>query len=277
MIIFFRIVSFIKQIYSVFCFLARDKAGQSFKKRACISFVYFKLTLKDLICRVLHKNLTDENFLGYKINFKNYSAFRTLFVEIFILQEYAFKTDRNPLIVDCGSNIGMSVMFFKYCFPKAKIIAFEPDACNFEILKKNVRQNRILNVSLHNCALSDKIGRIDFYVDNFNSGLNSIIKRAVAENKMSLQKASSVRLSEYIKEEVDMLKIDTEGAEDLILSDLVSSGKIGLIKNISLEYHQKLCQTFKNISDMADFLGKNGFSCSYFIHGDNYLVSACKQ
>src|SRR6516225_8876972 len=52
------------------------------------------------------------NFLGYTISFLGESQFRYLFDEIFMQTSYFFETDNpSPLIFDCGSNIGMSVLF----------------------------------------------------------------------------------------------------------------------------------------------------------------------
>lgn len=42
-----------------------------------------------------------------------------------------------PLIVDASANIGASSVFFSYKFPKARVIAFEPDAGNFQLLTAN--------------------------------------------------------------------------------------------------------------------------------------------
>src|SRR5688500_10055596 len=52
--------------------------------------------------------------------------------EIFVREIYRFETDiRNPVIIDCGSNIGLSVLYFHKSYPGARILAFEPDAGNF--------------------------------------------------------------------------------------------------------------------------------------------------
>ena len=44
---------------------------------------------------------------------------------------------RSPVIVDCGANIGLSVLVFAQRFPRATIVAVEPDAQNFEMLQAN--------------------------------------------------------------------------------------------------------------------------------------------
>lgn len=44
---------------------------------------------------------------------------------------------KTPLIIDGGANIGLATRFYAAVFPKAKIIAVEPSAANFEMLRKN--------------------------------------------------------------------------------------------------------------------------------------------
>ncbi|SHL96074.1 FkbM family methyltransferase [Chitinophaga sp. CF418] len=52
---------------------------------------------------------------------------------------YRFKADTDaPYIIDCGANIGLSILYFKWLYPKAKVLAFEPDGDNLVILQKNV-------------------------------------------------------------------------------------------------------------------------------------------
>jgi FkbM family methyltransferase len=43
-----------------------------------------------------------------------------------------------PLIIDCGANIGLSAVWFSYLFPEARIFAVEPDADNIEVARRNL-------------------------------------------------------------------------------------------------------------------------------------------
>jgi FkbM family methyltransferase len=42
-----------------------------------------------------------------------------------------------PLIIDAGANIGAASVWFALTYPKATIVAVEPDRDNFELLKRN--------------------------------------------------------------------------------------------------------------------------------------------
>ena len=67
-------------------------------------------------------------FLGKEIRIVDIASFNFLKLELFEHQIYKFKCDtETPYIIDCGANIGLSIIYFKLLFPKAEIIAFEPD------------------------------------------------------------------------------------------------------------------------------------------------------
>ena len=57
--------------------------------------------------------------------------------ELNALYERFALSDRAPLIVDAGANIGASAIYFAYSFPKARLVAIEPDQGNFELLAAN--------------------------------------------------------------------------------------------------------------------------------------------
>src|SRR2546423_3692928 len=56
--------------------------------------------------------------------------------ELLVNEIYKFDAERpDPLIIDCGANIGLSVIYFKYLYPRATIVAFEPDQKIFRVLE----------------------------------------------------------------------------------------------------------------------------------------------
>lgn len=66
--------------------------------------------------------------------------------------------------VDIGGNIGITtITIAKEVGKKGKVYTFEPVCGSLETLKKNLASNGLKNVSLHNLAVSDRVGTIDFY------------------------------------------------------------------------------------------------------------------
>lgn len=60
-----------------------------------------------------------------------------------------------PLIVDCGANIGASVLWFATRYPQAHVVAIEPAPDNFALLKSNTEG---LNVDLREMGLAPADG-----------------------------------------------------------------------------------------------------------------------
>ena len=96
-----------------------------------------------------------EHFLGYTVHITDGPNFYMQYKDTFIKRIYDFKAVRtDPLIIDGGSNIGMSILYFKRIYPAARIIGFEPDSVIFRILRENVTHNRLKDVTLINAGLA---------------------------------------------------------------------------------------------------------------------------
>jgi FkbM family methyltransferase len=203
---------------------------------------YLKIELKRFfLAGLLKRSLTTESFFGYHVHFFDYETFATLFEELYVADVYYFTPSSSaPLIVDCGSNIGLSVLYFKRLYPQSRVIAFEPDGATFRMLDLNVRSNNLADVTLVNKALYDSVGSVPFYVAPDQPGL--LVQSTRKENLASSQLTTveTERLSTYLTEPVDFLKMDIEGAEEQVLKDLKETGKLAFVREIVLEYHHHL-------------------------------------
>lgn len=245
------------------------KQEEGFGRRFDLLATYGKLMVKYLLFyRLLKKNKRQETLFGSTIKFFDYDIFFWLFYEIFIKKEYWFaaKTE-TPTIIDCGSNIGMSILFFKKYYPQAKIIGFEPDRETFAVLKENVAEWNA--VAIHNLALSDREGMISFYSDAEGKGkLAMSITKQGEEHGMRCKetKVPTTKLSSYITAQVDFLKLDVEGAETLVLEDLDKNKKLPFIKEAFIEYHYSKENPKNKLSVILGILEKNNLK--YCINGD---------
>lgn len=205
------------------------------------------------------KQVLQERLLGFDVQFKSYGQLIALFEEIFIQQIYLFKSVTDtPSIIDCGSNIGLSILFFKKLYPSATISAFEPDPECLALLKENMERNNITNVSIHNIALSDAEQETVLYkVASVGGGV--MLSPFASSEKSSQIKVIAKRLSAYISGKVDIIKIDTEGAELYILDDLLQTNKISFAKNLIIEYHPDV--TGAPIDQFIAQLKDAGYSC----------------
>lgn len=129
-------------------------------------------------------------------------------------------------IIDCGANIGTSVLFFAKKFPTARITAFEPDGKVFACLQKNVETNKLLNIDLQKAAVYNKNGKLSFSAQGADGGRLSNIGTTIV---------NCVRLKDYLQEPIDFLKIDIEGAETEVIVDCAE--QLRNVKNCFIEYH----------------------------------------
>ncbi|MHB9138916.1 MAG: FkbM family methyltransferase [Victivallaceae bacterium] len=196
---------------------------------------------------------------GFKVKFCDADLLSGLFNEIFLHHEYHFTAaNETPHIIDCGSNIGMSVIYFKMLYPEAEIVAFEPGKEAFACLDENIKNNLLSPVTAHQTALADREGEIDFYCDQDKAG--SLVM-STNPARMSKQKrvVKVTRLSNYIDRTVDFLKMDVEGAEMEIMEDLRRADKLKHIRQMAIEYHHHIISDSNELSKMLRLLEDAGF------------------
>lgn len=198
------------------------------------------------------RRLKTRNINGLKVFFRQAEEFERIYQGIFINQEYTFQTSsKTPFIIDGGSHIGLSVLYFKTVYPQVSILAFEPDPDNFSILNQNVEANHLSDITLVNAALSDRNTITTLYGpggENPWTWANTIIDNTYGEySDPAKAKTKTVRLSPYITKNVDMLKLDIEGAEQNVLQEI--EPKLKFVRNIAMEYH--VTKTTRNINSLA--------------------------
>ena len=175
------------------------------------------------------------------------------------------------MIFDCGANIGIATLYFKWLYPNSEIHVFEADPETFKILKKNIEINKLTNVYAYNVALYDKKGKVKFYIDKKNPGW---LTMSTDKNRLPGKDAIEVsadKLSNYIKGNIDFLKMDVEGAEIHIIKELVKSKKLDNVLEIVLEYHHNI----KEIDRFTNFLKQ--FDKNYTVQFDSSLSNNIYQ
>jgi FkbM family methyltransferase len=189
---------------------------------------------------------------GFTIEIDNYLDFYLMFSEIFLKQVYLFKagTER-PFIIDAGANIGMATLYFKWLYPGCEVTCFEPGPESFAHLKNNITGNNLKDVEAQNLAVMDQEGSIDFFMNPDRPGAQGVGHWPDAEGVRSRKiEVKAVPLSDYVTRPVDFLKLDVEGAEELVINELAAKNKLGLIKQMLIEYHLH----FVDQGDLPGFL-----------------------
>lgn len=194
---------------------------------------------------------SNTDILGSDLRYADPASFLSGYKEIFKNEIYRFKANSDkPHILDCGANIGLSVIYFKKLYPKAVITAFEPDKAIFQILKQNMHAFSLNDVELIEKGVSDKLGSVDFFSDGADGG------RIAQGDEKNLIKIETVRLADYLDKPIDMLKIDIEGAELDVLRDC--QPLLHNVANLFVEYHS-FAKAEQNLSELLDIIKSAGF------------------
>lgn len=171
-------------------------------------------------------------FNSYKFSVADMKSFVWQYYEIFVNKFYSFKTNsENPVIYDCGANIGTSVLFFANSYPKAKIVAFEASPYIYGILKKNVENNNIKNVVLNQNAVWTKNEELEFSDEGSDSGSIYSIANSKKVNVQAIDFLEALNK----EDKIDMLKMDIEGAENDVIPHIASA--LYKIDRMFIEYH----------------------------------------
>ena len=139
--------------------------------------------------------------------------------------------------MDCGANIGMSVMYVKSLAPDAEVLAFEPEPTAFRLLVENMDRNDISGVECLPLAVAREPGQRTLRAAAPAHGGASIEFDGAgwAENQVE-----AVRLSERIgKRRVSFLKLDVEGSEVAVLDELNEADVLDQVDEIALEHHPR--------------------------------------
>jgi FkbM family methyltransferase len=171
--------------------------------------------------------------------------------EIFIDKIYELKLCEEPYIIDCGANIGLSVIYLKKLFPQAEILAFEPDETNFDLLKRNVASFGYSNVIMNTEAVWNENTTLLF------SNESSMGSKIEMEASNSTREVKAIRLKDFLNRSIDFLKIDIEGAENIVLNDIADN--LHFVKNMFLEYHGTFAQN-NELVKMMNIISAEGFN-----------------
>ncbi len=123
-------------------------------------------------------------------------------------------------ILDIGANVGVSCAYLRKCFPEAHIHAFEPAPSNVAVLRRNAAS--LGNMTVHGFALGDADGELELFDSDNPSNFGGFSAHGVGidpsrSTRVQVRRTDTA-LAELGVDRVDLIKIDTEGAEWEILS-----------------------------------------------------------
>lgn len=123
--------------------------------------------------------------------------------------------------IDVGANVGIYSIFAALCAgPEAKIIAIEPHPVALTRLRCNIALNDLTSIVVEPMALADQCGVVPLRNNPHNFGSSSIVfdDNAPKHDLCEVQADTLFGLcAKHGLTKLDAVKLDVEGAEDLIL------------------------------------------------------------
>lgn len=236
---------------------------RKFKKASSQTFTEF-----DRLKKVPRYTKTSAIIDGYELQIPDSASFLFMYDEIFRTQIYKFKTQNpTPYIIDGGANIGLSTLYFKKLYPKAVIVAFEPDPDIYAVLQENIANHSLEFVNLVHKGLWNHETSLTFKVEGADAGL---LVAAGNEEGINIKTVPVTSLNPYLQKTVDFLKLDIEGAETVVLKDIEDN--LDKVERIFVEYHS-FVEEEQSLNEILNILKKAKFRVYMSIPGNNSIKS----
>jgi FkbM family methyltransferase len=224
------------------------------------------ILVRRFVMRRLAGQPVDIEALGVKLRVKPYNNIcekRMLFTpQHFDTTELAIlaQSIRDGFVfIDVGANIGAYALFVaSRAGASARILAIEPQPEIYERLIYNIRLNAYRTIKAIDCAVAEKPGEVTLFLDPNNAGESSL--KVVSCSGAEPIRVQARTLLELLQGEgytrIDAIKLDVEGAEDLILEPFLATAPVDLLPTILiLENGIGRWQT-----DLARLLGTKGYT-----------------
>ena len=160
----------------------------------------------------------------------------------------------DAIVVDVGAHIGVFTVLASRFATSGRVIAIEPQADNFAMLKANIALNGCRNVVPVNAALAGMEGPRKLYLSPTacSHSLSPIFDRSIIVPARTLESI----MHEFALDRIDYLKVDCEGAEYEIIEGLPDR-VLEAVSSIAMEYHPAPAES--GVSDLSDILTAHGF------------------
>jgi len=206
------------------------------------------------------------DFLNARLYCSSPGDLLTQFLEIVLHEQYHFRSRRaRPVIIDAGANVGAALAYFKWLFPRSEIIAFEPNPTTFRICAQNIELNSWEGITLHPFALTAKEGYTEFVCSESMPMASSLTDRPRHIQKNARCSNVSVptrRLSQFVRDTVEFLKMDIEGEEGKVIRELGTM--LGNVDAGFIEYHYAQAgqtDTWNRLADILNSLESASLDC----------------
>ena len=201
--------------------------------------------------------------LKYQINRQfNLAVFRNGLPHGTLLARDLKRIDFSPSVIfDVGANVGQSATEYAASWPEAHVYCFEPASDTYSKLNENILPNN--NISTFNLALGKTPRKGELFIHE-HSTLNSI-KQQRSDQSVDKQDIDIQTIDSFCREtnidEIDLLKIDTEGNDLNILKGAKELMDCGRIASVLVEVGFRPTESTPHVpyESVRDYMESQGF------------------
>lgn len=168
----------------------------------------------------MYVNTEDKSMVPYLLLNRVWEKYKTELFKKIVTQ--------GMTVVDVGAGIGYYTLIAAKLVGKTGVVyAFEPEPCNYELLSKNIELNEFTNIVSIKKAISDKKGKANLYFEkqrivNPSLSRENVLAASKHKVKVGFREVKTISLDEFFEKtvgsnKVDVIKVDSEGAEGLMV------------------------------------------------------------
>lgn len=152
------------------------------------------------------------------------------------------KVQSGRVTLDIGAHIGFFTVLLAHCVgPGGKVYSFEPNLKNFTRLQKNVELNQLSQAVPIHLALSDRTGSACLNLSEHSNTGHALKRDSEAPGQKPTEAVQTETLDAFVERQrigkIDLMKIDTEGSEDLVLAGGRKTLSGGQVSEMICEIH----------------------------------------
>jgi FkbM family methyltransferase len=187
----------------------------------------------------------------------------SVFYEIFALKLYKVPKEEIISIMDLGANVGYASIYFAHFFPKARIIAVEPEVSNYRALLENTQNYH--NISCVHAPIWPEETELALQnPDGSNWSFHYKEPENIASGPVIKAQTLPGLMEKFNLERINLLKIDIEGGEnDLFASD---TGWLRHVDCLQIEIHSDEAK-----KTVFSALAAYSYSCDHNTFNNYYI------
>lgn len=175
--------------------------------------------------------------------------------------------------IDVGAHFGLYAVILGVRNPGTPVYAFEPDASNAAICRRNLARNGV-DGTVVEAAVDAEDGTVTFYEHEDAHNVHTAVRPAET-GPYAVRECESASLSTlFERESIEdaFVKVDAEGGELAILEDLLENARYGRLCGL-VELHPERLPAPDDVAAVLDLLADHGVDYAPVNGTDRYYVS----